>query len=159
MGFSGKIWAQLETRLPSDLYHTATSQVNLCEERCRVFSFFNTKLFRIYKIILDAIKGKFIAFITIKGKKKRTKYVILLMVSNLYPLLHFLYEGIKGTSHVYSLSKKIVKYFTDGELSYTQANSGHISCWKLLSKWSKTELLYHVLLEWYLYTFLLLLLN
>lgn len=50
--------AQLEIRLPSNLYYAAALQVNLCQERHRVDNFLHTKFLRIYKITLDKIKDK-----------------------------------------------------------------------------------------------------
>lgn len=53
IGFFKETWAQLETRLSSELYYTATSQVNLCQERHRTNNLLYTKLFWLYRIILD----------------------------------------------------------------------------------------------------------
>lgn len=53
MGFFEETWALLKTRLSSELYYTATLQVNLCQERHRADNLLHIKLFRLYKIIMD----------------------------------------------------------------------------------------------------------
>lgn len=53
MDFFKETGAQLETIHSSELYYTATLQVNLCQERHRTNNLLYTKLFRLYKIILD----------------------------------------------------------------------------------------------------------
>lgn len=61
--FFEETWAQLETRLPCDLHYDENLQVNLCQKIRNVDNFLHTKLFRIYKIILDTIKDKMYNFI------------------------------------------------------------------------------------------------